>query len=227
MKRQFDKEFFDTNGYQIIENLFSKDQCDKLINEANGYVSDNYTPLMNKHFDLSEIFEFISNQKLVDIIEEYFGDTAMGLQTEFFFMPPNTRGFNAHQDNTFVKAKENTFLSAWIALTDVFKENGGLIIWPKSHNEKQIIFEETGEKKIVNQDPNANRTMTLLPDNYKSITPILKKGSVLLIDKWLVHASNTNNTDNFRYSLLCTYIKKGADFRKGNYANREVFKLSA
>ena len=69
--------------------------------------------------------------------------------------------------------------------------------------------------------------MTLLPDNYKPITPILKKGSVLLIDKWLVHASNTNNTDNFRYSLLCTYIKKGADFRKGNYANREVFKLSA
>ena len=85
MKRQFDKEFFDTNGYQIIENLFSKDQCDKLINEANGYVSDNYTPLMNKHFDLSEIFQFISKQKLVDIIEEYFGDTAMGLQTEFFY----------------------------------------------------------------------------------------------------------------------------------------------
>ena len=88
-------------------------------------------------------------------------------------------------------------------------------------------MKKPGKKKIVNQDPNANRTMTFLPDNYKPTTPILKKGSVLLIDKWLVHASNTNNTDNFRYSLLCTYIKKGADFRKGNYANREVFKLSA
>ena len=63
-------------------------------------------------------------------------------------MPPNTQGFNAHQDNTFVQAKGNTFISAWVALTDVTPVNGGLIIWPKSHKDKQIDFEETGENKI-------------------------------------------------------------------------------
>ena len=27
-------------------------------------------------------------------------------------------------------------------------------------------------------------------------------------------------------ALLCTYIKEGADFRSGNYANREAFSLN-
>ena len=31
-------------------------------------------------------------------------------------MPPNTKGFTPHQDNTYVEADEKTFISAWIAL---------------------------------------------------------------------------------------------------------------
>ena len=48
-------------------------------------------------------------------------------------MPPGTKGFSPHQDNTYVKAEINTFVcGSWIALTDVSKENGGLMIWPIS-----------------------------------------------------------------------------------------------
>ncbi len=223
--RIFDKDFFSQQGYQIIENVFSDLQCNKLIEEASSLVDNDFTPLMNKHDTSKEIFSFISNKKMVSIIEDYFSGKAMGLQTEFFFMPPKTRGFNPHQDNTFVQAKENTFISAWVALTDVTSKNGGLIVWPQTHLAKQISFDKTSEKKIIHQDPNANSTITLIPKNYKPFCPTLKKGSVLLIDKWLVHASNTNMSKSYRYSLLCTYIKQDSFFRKGNYAKREVFNL--
>lgn len=226
MSTLFNKDFFYDNGYQIIDDIFSEDQCDKLIYEVNSFSSTDFTPLMNKHFDSKEILKFISQRRLVNIVEEYFSGKAMGLQTEFFFMPPNTQGFSPHQDNTFVQAKGNTFISAWVALTDVTPVNGGLIIWPETHKDKQIDFEETGENKIVNQDPNANRLKTVIPDKYKPISPTLKKGSVLLIDKWLVHASNTNQSEKYRHSLLCTYIKQHAAFRKGNYAKREAFDLN-
>ena len=53
-------------------------------------------------------------------------------------MPPGTKGFSPHQDNTYVKAEGNTFVSAWIALTDVSKENGGLMIWPETHKEENL-----------------------------------------------------------------------------------------
>ena len=53
-------------------------------------------------------------------------------------MPPGTKGFSPHQDNTYVKASSDSFISAWIALTNVNNKNGGLIIWPKSHKENQL-----------------------------------------------------------------------------------------
>jgi hypothetical protein len=46
-----------------------------------------------------------------------------------------------------------------------------------------------------------------------------------MIDSWLVHASNNNISKDFRYALLCTYIKKGANFRPGNTAKRKSFGL--
>ena len=48
-----------------------------------------------------------------------------------------TQGFSPHQDNFFVDARGDTFISAWIALTDVCPENGGLIIGQK-HMEKKL-----------------------------------------------------------------------------------------
>ena len=46
-----------------------------------------------------------------------------------------------------------------------------------------------------------------------------------MIDSWLVHASNNNISKDFRHALLCTYIKKGANFRPGNTAKRKSFGL--
>ena len=226
MSTLFNKDFFYDNGYQIIDDIFSEDQCDKLIYEVNSFSSNDFTPLMNKHFDSKEIFKIHITKKTCQYCRRIFFWKGNGVTNRIFFMPPNTQGFSPHQDNTFVQAKGNTFISAWVALTDVTPVNGGLIIWPETHKDKQIDFEETGENKIVNQDPNANRLKTVIPDKYKPISPSLKKGSVLLIDKWLVHASNTNQSEKYRHSLLCTYIKQHAAFRKGNYAKREAFDLN-
>ena len=185
--------------------MFFNSQCNKLIEEASSLVDNDFTPLMNKHHSSKEIFSFISNKKVISIVEDYFQVQQWAYKPSFF--SPLKRGFNPHQDNTFVQAKENTFISAWVALTDVSSKNGGLIIWPQTHLAKQLLFDKTIEKKITHQDPNANSSITIIPENYKPFSPILKKGSVLFIDKWLVHASNTNMSESFRYSLLCTYIK--------------------
>ena len=223
---KFDKDFFKENGYLIIENVFDERECDDLVKSAHQYViNDDYTPLMNKHKNSDEIFNFISSKKLKFLVGEYFSGKPMGLQTEFFFMPPGTKGFSAHQDNTFVQAEGATFISAWVALTDVTQDNGGLIIWPKSQKEKQLKSEETLEKKIEDQDPNANKTRAIIPDKYKDFSPCINKGDVILLDKWLAHASHSNITNKSRYVLLCTYIKEKAYFRKGNYAKREAFSL--
>ena len=220
-------KFFLENGYTILEDVFNNDFCDKIVNSAENINNskENFSPLMNPHKESKIFLEAMSNKKILHFIGNYFNGDVMGLQTEFFFMPPKTLGFTSHQDNTYVQADENSFISAWIALTDVNSNNGGLIIWPKSHKEKKL---KTIENKIinnVNQDPNARSRSSLIPKKYKEISPSIKKGSVLMIDAWMVHASNNNISNKNRNALLCTYLKKNANFRSGNTAKRKVFNL--
>lgn len=220
-------DFFLDNGFAILNDVFTDEYCDKIVKNAEkiNNSSEIFSPLMNPHKKSDIFLKAMSSKKITNFISNYFDGEVMGLQTEFFFMPSKTLGFTAHQDNTYVQADENAFISAWVALTDVSSKNGGLIIWPESHKEKKI---NTVENKIIdckNQDPNARSRSSLIPKKYKKFSPVLKKGSVLMIDAWTVHASNSNNSDKNRNALLCTYLKKNANFRPGNTAKRKSFNL--
>jgi len=220
--------FFLKQGYSIIKNVISEEYSDRIINKAKKINKNNadLSPLMNPHQDSDIFLKVMSNKMIIEFAEVYFDGQVMGLQTEFFFMPPNTKGFTPHQDNTYVEADEKTFISAWVALTDVNEDNGGLIIWPESHNEKKLDTTENKKNVFKNQDPNARSRDTKIPDKYKPFSPTLKNGSVLMIDSWIVHASNDNSSMRNRPALLCTYIKKGANYRSGNTAKRKSFNLS-
>ncbi len=219
-------DFFNNNGYDILENIFTENECDEMVNIANKLViEEDYVPIMNIHKSSNKYLEFMSNKKIISFIEKVFDGNASGLQTEFFFMPPGTKGFSPHQDNTYVKAESRSFVSAWIALTDVSEENGGLIIWPKSHYEEQIELKKNEDLPSKNQDPNARKMSLIIPSKYESLSPKISKGSVLIIHSWLAHASNDNKSNANRNALLCTYIKEGANYRSGNYAKRKSFNL--
>ena len=218
--------FLNENGYLILDNIFSVNKCEELVKLAYKLNErEDFRPIMNIHNISKEVMEFMSNKLLLDVIHNFFNAQALGLQTEYFFMPPGTKGFSPHQDNTYVKASSDSFISAWIALTNVNNKNGGLIIWPKSHKENQLEQVENESLPSKNQDPNARKMTSVIPKKYNSFSPEISKGSVMLIHSWLVHASNNNNSKNNRNALLCTYIKEGADFRSGSYAKREAFKL--
>lgn len=227
-KLQNNIEFFQKNGYVIIEDIYTPEECDLIINSAHnilGQSNKDLTPLMNIHKGSNEVQNFMAKNELIEFIENFFEGKALGLQTEFFFMPPKTIGFNPHQDNSYVNAAPNSFVSAWCALTDIDESNGGLIIWPGTHLEGQLKTEATGLPKSEHQDPNAVLKKTIIPKEFKSKNIRIKKGSILMIHSWLVHASNTNTSDSNRYVLLCTYLKQYSDFRSGEYARRVPFKL--
>lgn len=232
MKQRDAKEIlaaFNKEGYHIEPDVFSPEECDRLIalsNEFENAKTGTYRPQMMPHRINDDYLVALKNQKIVKLIEIFCEGEPVGLQTEFFFCKPGTRGFSAHQDNFFVEANYGVFLSAWVALTDTYSDKGGLIVYPGSHQEGLLPVRKTNLVASSSQDPNANNEECVIPAVYQPINATVSKGSALFIHGHVVHASNANTTDEFRYVLLCTYIRAGEKFRVGKYAQRSVVQLT-
>ncbi len=218
-------EFYKQEGYCIQPNVFSALECEAYIQagiELKDYRNGITKPAMMPHRENSIFLQAMKNPSIVTMMESLVGGQVAGLQTEFFYCNPGTRGFSLHQDNFFVQAPEGAFASAWCALTDTYKEKAGLIVYPGTHKEGMLPVQKITLQRDAGQDPNANNEETIVPEAYKAkvMDASVAKGSALYIHGGLVHGSNANLTNESRYVLLITYIRKGATFRPGNYAGR-------
>lgn len=221
-------EFYHEHGYHIEENIFSDTECEQLIEAANNFESaktGNFRPLMMPHRQNELFLHAMKKPAIAKIISAMVGGQAAGLQSEFFYCKPGTRGFSKHQDNFYVEAAKDVFASAWSPLTDTYPEKGGLIIYPGTNKEGDLPVQKLDLAPAPGQDPNANNEETVVPSQYQAVHVSVPKGAVLFIHGHLVHASNPNKTDECRYVLLTTYIKSGERFRAGNHAKRAEVEL--
>jgi ectoine hydroxylase-related dioxygenase (phytanoyl-CoA dioxygenase family) len=222
------KQAYLEQGYFIENNVFSDQECQQLIlasKSLENAKNATHRPQMMAHKHNSLYLYALRHPTIVKIMHVLVGGEAKGLQTEFFYCKPGTRGFSLHQDNFFVQAPIGAFASAWIALTDTHQKKGGLIVYPGSHQAGLLPVRKISASKDAAQDPNANNEEVIVPSEYRPMNVSVPKGSVLFLHGHVVHGSNPNESDEWRYVLLNTYIRKDESFRPGNYANREIIDL--
>lgn len=216
--------YYAEHGFFIQPNVMSNEMCAEYIEEA--HTLDNakngtFRPEMMPHRRSALFLDALKNKKIATIMEALLGGKPAGLQTEFFYCKPGTRGFSLHQDNFYVEAPHGAFASAWCALTDTYAQKGGLIVYPGTNKEGNLPTKKLSLAEDKGQDPNANNEQTIVPEKYRPMNAEVPKGAALFIHGHLVHGSNQNQTDEFRYVLLNTYVKQGENFRSGRYAQRE------
>jgi ectoine hydroxylase-related dioxygenase (phytanoyl-CoA dioxygenase family) len=214
-------------GFHVEPDVWTPEQI-AALNAAADRVSaargGSVAPMMNPHREEPLFLTALRNRRLVAILERLVGGRVNGLQTQYFFCAPGTPGFSRHQDNFYVQAKREGFASAWSALEDVDAENGGLVLYPRTHLEPILAVEVVADQRLSEtQDPNANYREAVVPAHYAPFTPVLPAGSVAFFHGHLVHSSNDNaTTDRWRRSLLMTYIREGEPFRAGHSKARSV-----
>jgi phytanoyl-CoA hydroxylase len=216
-------------GFHIEENFFSPEHCDFLIAEGNnlsGARAENFKPVLMPHNENPVFFDVMKEKKTVDIVNKLVGGTPVGIQTQFFYCKPGTRGFSLHQDNFYVEAADGCFASVWIGLVDTTPQNGGMIVYPGSHKEGNLPVRKLNLEHDPKQDRNANNEETAVPANYLPCNLSLTRGSALFIHAYLVHGSNTNQSNASRYAVLNLYLKAGEKFRSGNSAQRQPLALT-
>ena len=220
---------FQEQGYSVVEGLFSADECraiQKIAETLPNFVSGDLLPVMNPHRERPELLRTMSDERIVSVIRRLLVGKPVGMQTQYYYCRPGTRGFSFHQDNYFVQAGQDRFASAWLALEDVTVENGALIVLPGSHREGIYQVREIGERSTYGQDPNHNRLECVVEKNYPQVSVAVRQGGVVFLHGHVVHSSNHNtSTDKFRRALLMTYLAEGSAFRPGFIANRTPFAL--
>ncbi len=217
-------------GISIEHSLLSDDFCSRLVNEVNSTNSlETYTPIMMAHRKNDMFLEFLNHPKIITILKDLMKESFSGLQTQFFFGSPGTKGFSDHQDNHWIQAsRPDKFISVWIALCDVNPNNGGIYFWLGSHFLGDLEVESIEENAGSNQFSNAREKQSIIPQGSKVLKQdaYLSKGSVAFFHSRTVHGSYTNKSNKFRYALLNTYIADECNFRSGFHAKRERIKLN-
>jgi len=225
-----EREYRD-QGFSVVEGLFSAQEClaiQKIAERLPSFVSGALLPVMNPHREQPKLLATMADERVVSIVRRLMDGTPVGLQTQYFFCRPGTRGFSAHQDNYYVRAPQDKFVSAWLALEDVRQENGALIVQPGSHREPVLEVREIPQPSTFGQDPNHNRQECVTPNVYPKVSVAVRQGGVVFLHSHMIHSSNDNVTDSrFRRVLLMTYLAEGADFRPGFIAKRQTFALTA
>jgi len=211
-------------GFHIEPAIFSPEFCDDLISIANEFPAvkgGDFRTALQPHRHSPAFLDALRHPRVAQILVQILGCKVSGLQTQFFYGKPETPGFPPHQDSRYVNAPPGTFVSAWVALTDVSRENGGLYMYPGTCREPLLETEEVQAEETNLQDMNALRSRCIVPEKYKPIDLMVKKGGVVFFDGHTAHGSHPNLSNRHRYALLMTYIARGASFNPGRFAQRE------
>lgn len=217
---------YEEQGFFCEPDLFSAVECEALIEAARVLPTardGSLIPVMNVHKIDTVFLRAMSKPGILRVMDRLIGGQANGLHSQFYFTPPGRRGLGCHQDNYFAEVKPDAFASAWLALVDIYPENGGLYVFPGSHKEGRLPVKPSDaggadKRQAVYEE-------TIVPARYPRLDVRVKRGTVVFLHGYLAHGSHINRSRSNRYALLNTYIRERERYRRGETALREEHQL--
>ena len=184
----------------------------------------------NVHLISPKLDEIVHNSKVLDAVEKIIGRDILVCSTTLFIKDPKQCGFvSYHQDAKYIGLEPHNWVSVWIAITDSYKENGCMKMWPGSHLEVKDHDQKFDEDNLLTR----GQTVEGVPEN--EVKPVkLKAGQVSLHHPRVVHGSGINKSNDRRIGFVIqSYIgtnvrqtlgKNGVQIARGvdNYHYHEV-----
>tara|TARA_B100000029_G_C17534744_1_gene944471 strand:- start:599 stop:1420 length:822 start_codon:yes stop_codon:yes gene_type:complete len=205
-KKQKEKIFKDINenGYAYLKNVYTNKQLDKvkssllsMLNYINPekkrkslqekyYQIKKISPILKGHFyelckNELEILKLVNDEKIVDLVKGFFKtDVIFSAQPGILvYDDENDRCLVPHQE-THQFAKD--FLFVWSPLYDAKGDQGGLLIYEKSH--KHGYYKHHTNNQLGSTNVNDDALKKFKPKKLE-----VKAGDALLIHSALIHGS--------------------------------------
>jgi len=216
------KEHFFEEGFTIVPGFLNPDElelvrniCDRRIDEiekemtSQGIVQDRINVLGKKYFikdvrkAYPEINKVIFSEKTAEVCNATIGENAYLHNEQFVVKMTDTNtNFAWHQDSGYSvyqggAAMHKPYLTCWVALDDMSKENGTISVLPFSRSPSRDLIEH-----VWNQDLNAMVGYEG-PDEGDLVE--VNAGTLVAFSSFLLHKSGANNTKRPRRSYFMAF----------------------
>ncbi|MDO8960591.1 MAG: phytanoyl-CoA dioxygenase family protein [Methylophilus sp.] len=197
------KKQFSENGYVLLKQFFSDAQMPALLDaiqkakpaEGQGGLSKGTMQFRSNLFYNSPFIQsFISQQKVVDFLQNIIGKDFWIRWDQAVGKGPRSPVFPWHQDNGYNELACEHF-QFWIAVTKSTAENGTIVIVPKSHLNGRLGHYYDGKH-------------TCYTGNVKDEIMIeAEAGDVLLFSSLTLHKTLPNITDDdIRWAYVLEFM---------------------
>lgn len=223
-------DFYFENGYLIIENCFSEEFCNGIIEIYDKAACGRYVNIVNLDRKVPAVYDLMMDLGILKLVDSLQSARMIPLATNYFFCKPANAleaGSNLHQDNLYPKSPYGSYIAVGVALDDADECNGALIVYPgthklgevPSHSSENFQIDKSG--KIASANPIGNAVV--LPEDSVSTQLSYAKGSLVILHGHLIHGATKNSSESrWRRTLYINYIKDGDPFWPGWTAKRRL-----
>jgi ectoine hydroxylase-related dioxygenase (phytanoyl-CoA dioxygenase family) len=215
------KATFDRDGFAVARGLFSTEEVEEIkenfeqmhrnefAKSWDDGVRDPNDPLfqfpriVHPHRFNEIARRYMLHPRVRTCLEILFDEEPVATQTMYYFKAPGSRGQALHQDNLYLLVDPGTCLAAWTAIDRVDRENGCMMLVPKSHT-GNLLCQEDGGDALRRESFTGHHTR--IPKGLKAIEAPMEPGDTLFFHGSTIHGSGPNRSkDRFRRSFIGHY----------------------
>ena len=246
------KNFYDENGYVIIEKVFTDSEADMFNRYIRRHANNSFSALINPdRYDslleqderpksdlmLAEVEEtanlsrsIMTDKRMVDVLKRFHEKKTVALSSQFIFKEAYSdyasQAWKPHQDNFYPKSKNAAYVTLNWFLKDADKQNGTIFCYPGSHKLGLLPAENNiSFREKVGDNPGSEcKIPPELLDKKKDM--IIPGNSIVVLNGNCIHGSYPNTSNRSRPWYSSCYISEGEKFVVGKSSKREEINLT-
>ena len=194
---------YNDNGYVAPIDILSTEEAFKARQEIELIEKEMPSEIdksgrYNVHLISPELDKIVHNSKILDAVESIIGKNILVCSTTLFIKNPNQTGYvSYHQDAKYIGLEPHNWVTAWVAITDSYEENGCMRMWPGSHIEIRDHNQKFDQGNLLTR----GQTVENVPESdVQSVE--LKAGQMSLHHPRIVHGSGLNKSNDRRIGFV-------------------------
>jgi phytanoyl-CoA hydroxylase len=235
------KKNYESNGYVLIKNLFSKSLCKRIKNKSTKLKPKLKIPFSNIAWGFGDVRtkkpfdQLIKNEKMDKILSKLVNKNIklshFMLVNKAAWIGPDVEWhqevFNKkiYAPGINMKKNWNRFIQVFIAVDDHEIKNGCLKVFERSHKAGELKHDDFINTNGSHKRRVKTSELDKLNKKFKIKEIEMKPGDALFFNHLLVHGSSSNMSSISRLSALLQFYDNSLSFKSNRFDEYSDFRI--